>query len=117
MCKQINKKLLEQKGETLLETLVSLLIAVLAMGFVSTATIAAANMNKANQEMDDKYAADLYAAETYTAEGVLVENGLKIIFEEGSNIIPFEDDIIIYGNEEGVFASYTSKLEGEEQWP
>ena len=49
------KKLRQIQGETLIETLVSLLIAVLSVLLLSTAVLASSKINQQTREMDEKY--------------------------------------------------------------
>lgn len=97
----MKRKLRQNKGETLIEALVSLLIAVLAIGFVSTTWIAATNMNKRNRENDAKY-----RLEMERADGVR-ENGVdgKLIIEFHNSDWNTEADILIYGGD-GSFVTY-----------
>ena len=62
------RKLKKKNGETLIEALVSILIATLAMGLVSTATIAAANLNEKNRQADERFAEELMQAEAYLTD-------------------------------------------------
>ena len=103
------KKLKKKNGETLLETLVSLLIAVLAMGLVSTAALAAANMNEKNKEADKRYAEELLKVETYNTSAQTKK--LKITFEVESSLENREIDVNVYGVD-GTFTSY--RQEGNE---
>lgn len=76
------KKIKRISGETLIEALISILIAMLAMGFVSTATIAAANMNKVNRVADESFAKELEDVEAYMAGKE--PKTMLIRFEDGS---------------------------------
>lgn len=95
------RKLKQNKGETLMEALVSLLIAVLAIGLVATAAMAAANINKNTNIADDAFAEELEKAEIYTATRVEVKK-LTIDFGGGSTV---EVNVDVYGDG-SIFASY-----------
>ena len=99
------RKLKKKNGETLIEALVSILIATLAMGLVSTATIAAANLNEKNRQADEMFAEELMQAENYLTEKESKQ--MLILFEDGSHQTVNVD---VYGKD-GRFASY--KQEGE----
>jgi len=101
----MRKKLKAQKGETLIEAMVSLLIALLAVMFLTTAVLTAANINKATREADEKFAEELKYA-----EGRIKEAGREI--EQKELLIDFESlddvrvDVEVYGGIEGLFISY-----------
>ena len=97
------RKLKSNKGETLIETMVSLLIAVLAVGLVASATLAASKMNEDNREADQKFRSDLEKVETYVAEKEAKQ--MVIIFEDGSHSII---DIDVYGRD-CIFAVYEKR--------
>lgn len=105
------KKLKQKRGETLIETLFSMLIAVLSMGILCTAVMAASNLNMQTREMDKKYSEELRAVEgldeSVAREGVLI----KISFqpEDGSPAYFTEKTITTYGDEESAFLSYDYK--------
>lgn len=95
------RKLKQNKGETLMEALVSLLIAVLAIGLVATAAMAATNINKNTNIADDAFAEELEKAEIYTATTIEVKK-LTIDFGGGSKV---EVNVDVYGDG-SIFASY-----------
>lgn len=97
------RKLKNKKGETLIETMVALLIAILAVGLVATSSIAASKMNEANREADKKFRQDLELVETHTAGKELQQ--MIIIFGDGSHSII---DVNVYGRD-CVFASYEKR--------
>jgi len=72
------RKLQSNKGETLIEAMVSLVIAVLAMGLVVTATMAATNINKSTKDADKTFAEDLQAAEIYSETPVSKTLQIKV---------------------------------------
>ena len=96
------RKLRENNGETLIEAMVSLLIAVLAMGLVSTAVISATKINKNTREADARFADELEAAEIHSATST--ESALKIDFSDGS-ISDITVNVDVYGDG-SIFASY-----------
>ena len=93
------KKLKNSKAETLLETLVSILIAVMSVALLSTAVMASANMNAATRAADEAFAEQVAQAELGTGE---VLEGEKITVE-------FADR----SREEVTVDIYTSGEEGE----
>lgn len=102
------RKLKKKNGETLVEALVSLLIAILALGLVATATLAAANMNQSTREVDEMFSQELEAAEIYSA--TTVDKKLHIDFD-GSSLTDKEADVKVYGDGSN-FASY-KQYEGD----
>ena len=102
------KKLKGNKGETLIEALVSLLIAVLALGLVSTASISATNMNKATREADKLFAEELEIAEIQSGTSTQTRK-LQITLDVNGAIVEIdgneEVDVKIYGDGSN-FASY-----------
>ena len=112
------KKLKKKNGETLIEALVSLLIAILAMGLVNSATMAAANINKNTRDMGQTFADELQIAELHsTVEAG--EKNLIIKVKDGENYATlkidgtdFEEKVTIYSNGSR-FASYEKKVDAE----
>lgn len=105
------RKLKQKKGETLVETLFSMLIAVLSMGILCTAVMAATNLNKQTREMDEKYNAELRAVEGLESTTYKTTKQLTITFkpEDGtSNYIEYAD-VELYGSAESAFLSYEYK--------
>ena len=94
------RKLKQNKGETLMEALVSLLIAVLAIGLVASAAMAATNINKNTNIADDAFAEELEKAEIYTAH--FESKKLTIDFGGGLKV---ESNVNVYGDGSR-FASY-----------
>lgn len=95
----MRKKLTSQRGETLIETLVSLLVAVLSVGILTSAMTVSARINKSNREADKKYAQELQ-----NAEGLLVSNSavqVELHFEHETT----SAGAILYGGD-GSFVSY-----------
>lgn len=96
------KKLRGNSGETLIEAMVALLIAVLAMGLVSSAAITAAKINKSTRAADAEFAKELEAVEIHSAEANTEIKKLVIDF------IDFTDqevDVNVYSKGSN-FASY-----------
>ena len=94
------KKLKQNKGETLMEALISLAIAVLAVSLVASAALAAANINKNTRLADRRLAEELEAAETYSATHT--SKTLKI---DGIGATTQEITVDVYGDGSN-FASY-----------
>lgn len=103
------KKLKQKKGETLIEALISLLIAVLSMMILSTAVLVSSNINKENRERDNEYAQQLYDAEGLAVE--MDDRNVKVHVQfEGDLADKSADiDIILYGGENNDFVSYEEK--------
>ena len=99
------KKLKQKKGESLLEALISMLIAVLAMGLITTAALAAGRMNQRNREADQKFAEEIEKVETYTAEKESKQ--MLILFADGTQKTVNVD---VYGKD-GRFASFKQEVD------
>lgn len=103
------KKLKQKKGETLVETLFSLMIAVLCVGLIYSAVMAATNINKQTRELDDKYNAELNAVEGL-ADDVKQFGEKNVVISFFVNDVEIEDPIeaqvTIYGDEDSAFLSY-----------
>lgn len=104
----MKKKLKQQNGETLIESLVAVLISTMAMAMLASSMTASANIHRQNKAADEKYKEDLEYAETYT--GVLGTEDIKIEFKDSAtNELIKEGTIKLYSNgAEGSFASYNS---------
>lgn len=103
------KKLRQKKGETLIEALVSMLIALLSMGILSSAVLVAANINKENRQRDAEYAEKLYQAEGMVEQMEEPEAQAYIQFHEDLAGNSAYIDIILYGGEDNDFVSYEEK--------
>lgn len=106
-------KLKQQCGETLVEALVSLLIAVLSMGVLSSSVIAASNINQKTRELDSEYAEKLY-----NAEGMVEVNEQTAVLHIDFYDDTFTDaevDITLYGGEDNDFVSYEEYVEPESE--
>lgn len=97
------RKLKKNDGETLMETMIALLIAVISVGLVATATITAAKMNKNNREADEQFRQELEMVENYSAEKEVKQ--MLITFEECAHVTV---DIDVYGKD-SLFASYKDR--------
>ena len=102
------KKLKQKSGETLMETLVSMLIAVLCIGLLSSAIMAAANINKQTRELDQKFSDELNAVEGRTDEVTKTDKNLVISFQpaDGTSAYTENATVTVYGDEDGAFLSY-----------
>ena len=115
------KKLKQKKGETLVETLFSLMIAVLCIGLIYSAVLSATNINKETRALDEKYNSELNAIEgmtyTETYEGYLVidfnyeyKPTCEIVGEEEDQVDPDSVstmvEVTVYGDEESAFLLY-----------
>ena len=95
------KKLKKSNGETLVEALVSLLIAICSMALVASASLAAANLNENNRTADKEFADELEEAELYLTDEVLTKT-MRIEFTSGD---PIEKTVRVYGDGDR-FASF-----------
>ena len=94
------KKLKNSKAETLLETLISILVAVMSITLLSTAVMASARMNVATRAADAAFAKEVAEAELGT-ELNLEDQIITVRFSDGSHKNVTVD---IYGS--GTYASY-----------
>lgn len=95
------KKLKKNNGETLIEALVALLIAVVSMSLVASASLAVAKLNEKNRKADKEFAEELEQAELYLSDEVLNKT-ITIEFTKGD---PVEKTVRVYGDGSR-FASY-----------
>ena len=103
----IRKKLKSTKAETLLESLISLLIATLSITLLSTSIMAAARTNQLVKDADETFTIDLACAEMKSVE-VANKYRLTISFtEDGVSEQTVEVDL--YG--QGSFISYEKSEE------
>ena len=108
------KKLRQNKGETLVETMLSLMIAVLSIGLIATAVMAATNINRKVGEMDEAYKQQLQAAECY--ETMPRTQPLRITFRDknGMSLIDTRTTTVeVYGEDDSAFISYCYEPEVE----
>ena len=104
----MKKKLKQQKGETLAESLVALLIATLSVMMLTAAITGSARVNKQNRDADLRYSEDLKRAESYEtdAEYEVKEAEIRFDFEGGVHYIK---EVLLYGGTDGKMASYKAK--------
>lgn len=107
------RKLRQTKGESLVETMVSLLICVLAISLLSTSITAAMQINQKNKEADQKYNEELKIAETFLdVEGYSKkEIQLRVSFQSATSQTV---TVTRYGGDDGVFAAYDYEAEVED---
>ncbi len=110
------EKLKQKKGETLIETLVSMLIAVLSMGILCTAVMAANNLNSQTREMDEKYSSQLQEVEGLDENADTSTQTLTISFQSTDGSILYQTttaDVTMYGGDESAFLSYDYEPGGD----
>ena len=95
------KKLRQTKAETLIETLVSLIVIVLSVLVISTCIMSAMRMNEQTREADEEYRQQLQQAEGQ--QGTPTDARVEIRFGTG---MPVYVDVEQYGGEESDFVSY-----------
>ena len=115
------KKLKQKKGETLVETLFSLMIAVLCVGLIYSAVLSATNINSETRALDEKYNSELNAIEgmTYAEKGtehVVIEFNFEykptgeVLDEDNDQVDPNAKtamaEVTVYGDEESAFLLY-----------
>ena len=98
---RLMKKLRGKRGETLVETLVAILICVLSLTMMFTATAVAANLNSRAAEGDRQYATDMATAELRTAA---LPEGTVTILAEGQT--PANIPVRFYGSTGSAYTSY-----------
>lgn len=111
----MRKKLREQKGEMLMESLISLLVIVLSIGLLASCVMAATNINQKTRELDAEYNEQLQTAEGRLTElAVILDPQVTITFhsedrinEFGSNRSEKHIDVRLFGGEK--FVSYEQK--------
>lgn len=103
------RKLRQRKGETLVETLISMLIAVLSMGILSMATMTATNVNQEIREIDEKYNEELRQVESLDDSVKMSIQTLNLSFESADGTTVYDTDTVsvtVYGNDDAAFLSY-----------
>lgn len=103
------RKLRQKKGETLIETLISMLIAVLSMGILSMATMTATNVNNEIREVDEKYNEELRQVESLDSSVKMSVQTLNLLFESADGTTTYGTDTVsvnVYGNDDAAFLSY-----------
>lgn len=96
-------KLKQQKGETLIETLVSMMIIVLTVAFLCTCVMSATNINKQTQDADKKYREELLAAESRS--GTHEMRNVVVSFA-GAGLGSQTVEVKVYGDADSDFISY-----------
>lgn len=99
------KKLKDKKGETLVESLVAMLIALLSMVMLTSCTTAAANINAATRAMDKKFAEELERAEGMMAEAGYETKNIKVKLTFDTCGVQTAD-VTLYGGDAGTFVTY-----------
>lgn len=100
------KKLRQQSGETLIEALVSMLIAVLSMGILAMAVMASTNLNMQTREMDEKYRSQLNEVESLSGEWKIQDVTIQFAPEDGTADYMETVQVTLYGSDENAFLSY-----------
>ena len=101
----MRKKIKAQNGETLIEAMVSLLIAMLAMMFLTTSVMAAAHINKATREADEAFEEELKYAEG-RMEGEDREAEQKELLIDFQTLDDVRVDVDVYGGKDSRLISY-----------
>lgn len=94
------RKIKQQNGETLIESMLAMLIAVLSVALLSSAVAAAARINQANRTSDEKFNQELQQAEGFL--GTPTTPKVKVHFSTGEIQ---EATVNVYGGD-GRFISY-----------
>lgn len=99
------KKLKQQSGETLVESLVSLLVAVLSIALVASSILVSAHLNAKTKEADEKYNKELQIAEGHMEEEgyASTEVEVTLAFASGDKATVH---VTLYGGENSDFSSY-----------
>jgi len=104
----LRRKLRQNKGETLVETLFSLLIAVMSIGLIAASVAAATKISTQLAEMDATYKQDLQEAECH--EVTPRDKNLKITFRDEHGIALIDTvttSVEVYGDADSTFLSYS----------
>lgn len=102
------RKLKSQRGETLVETMASIVIAALSVALLFTCVVTSVHLDHTAKRMDEAYYKALTAAETQAAdEGHPAKNGTVSIAGGSAEM---ELDVTLYGGE-GMY-SYAAKGTG-----
>ena len=108
----MRKLLKNQKGETLVESLVSLLIATLSVMLLTSALTASARINHTNKLSDEKYIEELKNAEEYQREPTELTEEITVVIEFKNGII-VEKNVEVFGLTDGRLIYYKQKEEVE----
>lgn len=95
-------KLKSQRGETLVETMASILIAALSVALLFTCVMVSTQIDRMGQKADEAYYKALTAAETQTADADCPEKNGRVIIA-GQSGVKEVLDITLYGGE-GMYA-------------
>lgn len=106
-------KIKKQDGETLVESLVSLLVAVLSIALVVSSILASASINQKVQIADEQYKKELQIAECYKEQEGYEKSDAKITVQFASGAIK-ELDVTQYGGADSDFLSYEYVIEVDE---
>lgn len=110
----MRRKLKQNKGETLIETLFSLLIALLSMALLTSAVLAATNINHKLREADESFRSQLEEVECKEVEA---ESGkIEISFYDPDGVLVEElepVDVAVYESSDGTFYFYEYEKKGE----
>lgn len=103
------KKLRQKKGETLIETLCSLLIVVLSVLLLSTAVLTASRINMQMRQADENYQSELKQAEGMADDTKKEMVDIRVTFGTVDGATLHEStvaEVLLYGGEESMFLSY-----------
>jgi len=110
----MRKKLKQKKGETLIETLFSLLIALLSMALLISAVLAATNINQKLREADESFRSQLEEVECMAGEAESEKIEVSFYDKNGVLIEELEPvEVSIYESSGGKFCSYDYEKKGE----
>lgn len=107
----MGKKWSDERGETLVEVMASILIMTLAVLLLFSAVMTSIRINKSAQDLDKKFYAALNAAEeqkqgTEVTDNTIVPAGSKVKVGQGTDLTEIEVDF--YGGEGVLSYSYPS---------
>lgn len=103
----MNRKLKEQRGETLVEVLASILIGSLSVALLFGAVMASANLDRQAQELDETYYEDLAKAERQAAGDASADlpSGTKVTVKNSDpavSIMEADLPVTFYGGKSAV---------------
>lgn len=101
----MRRKLRQQNGETLIEAMVSLLIALLSMMFLVTSVMAAAHINKMNREADETFTKELKYAESHISEEGYEAESKELVIDFQS-VDDVRTEVEVYGGADSSLISY-----------
>lgn len=94
-----------QSGETLIESLVAILIAVMSVTMLTSCVLTAANINADNKAADERFYEELRRAEIQRPEDKWKDASVTINFGGTPQTV----DITLYGTDTGTFLGYEKK--------